>query len=145
MVSLCSDRTTMDRGVTFPKSRTSKRSKASNKSLFFIPNTSQQDVRKVRMFFKHRNCTEQQMTLVNLVPLTITSPCSTHSNLYLFQFPFSKITLGIPQITIYQNILHTDTHIQINIFQWCLAMQRILVFYTLQICLFVFCSLQGGN
>lgn len=60
----------MDEGVTFPKSRTSKRSKASNKSLFFIPNTSQQDVRNLRMFFKHRNCNGQKWTLINFISLS---------------------------------------------------------------------------
>jgi hypothetical protein len=41
--------------ITFPKSRTSKRSNASKSSLFLIPNVSQQAVRNVRMFFKQRN------------------------------------------------------------------------------------------
>lgn len=41
--------------LTFPKSRTSKRSKGSNSSLFLNPNLSWQTLRKVRMFFKHRN------------------------------------------------------------------------------------------
>lgn len=41
--------------LTFPKSLTSKRSKASNSSLFFMPNTSLHAVRKVLMFFRHRN------------------------------------------------------------------------------------------
>lgn len=40
---------------TLPKSRTSNRSKASNRSLFFMANTVLHDIRKVRMFFKHRN------------------------------------------------------------------------------------------
>lgn len=43
------------RPLTFPKSRTSKRSKGSNSSLFLSPNLSWQTLRKVRMFFKHRN------------------------------------------------------------------------------------------
>lgn len=41
--------------LTFPKSLTSKRSKASNSSLFFMPNTSLHAIRKVLMFFRHRN------------------------------------------------------------------------------------------
>lgn len=42
--------------LTFPKSRTSKRSKDSNSSLFLMPNTSLHANRNVRMFFRHRNC-----------------------------------------------------------------------------------------
>lgn len=44
------------RRLTFPKSLTSNRSKASNSSLFFMPNTSLHAARKVLMFFRHRNC-----------------------------------------------------------------------------------------
>lgn len=40
---------------TFPKSRTSNRSNASNSSLFLIPNVSQQADRNVRIFFRQRN------------------------------------------------------------------------------------------
>lgn len=43
------------RYLTFPKSLTSKRSKASNSSLFFMPNKSLQAARKVLMFFRQRN------------------------------------------------------------------------------------------
>lgn len=42
--------------LTFPKSLTSKRSKASNSSLFFMPKISLHAARKVLMFFRHRNC-----------------------------------------------------------------------------------------
>lgn len=43
------------RPLTFPKSRTSKRSKGSNSSLFLSPNLSWQTLRKVRIFFRQRN------------------------------------------------------------------------------------------
>lgn len=43
-----------------PKSRTSNRSKASNRSLFFTANTMLHDIRNVRMFFKHRNYKDEK-------------------------------------------------------------------------------------
>lgn len=58
-IVLWQEKRMVDVCVTFPKSRTSNRSKASNKSLFFIANTTLQDIRNVRMFFKHKNCKEQ--------------------------------------------------------------------------------------
>lgn len=42
--------------LTFPKSCTSNRSKASKSSLLLRPNFSQQVDKKVRMFLRHRNC-----------------------------------------------------------------------------------------
>lgn len=45
--------------LTLPKSLTSKRSKGSNSSLLRRPSFSWHTFRKVRIFFRHRNCREK--------------------------------------------------------------------------------------
>jgi len=72
-------------GLTFPKSLTSNRSKASNSSLFFMPNASLHAARNVLMFFRHRNCVRGDKRGVHL--WEINSTCTENPS---FSFPKKK-------------------------------------------------------
>lgn len=79
--------------LTFPKSLTSKRSKASNSSLLLMPNTSLHAVRKVLMFFRHRNCGETERVHLWVSCLEIfrycSMTCTNDTMCYYLSFFFS--------------------------------------------------------